>query len=92
MDSLDPQDLQRLLESAPAERDLQADARLQPGSTLGPYVIERFLGRGAMGLVLQARDPRVGRSVALKIPLLDEQRETSQRLRRLVIEGRAVRL
>ena len=34
---------------------------------LGPYRIERELGRGAMGAVLLAIDPRDGRRVALKI-------------------------
>ena len=40
---------------------------------LGRYVIERKLGRGAMGAVYLARDPRINRPVALKvIPLAKE--------------------
>ncbi|MEM9208387.1 MAG: protein kinase [Pseudomonadota bacterium] len=40
---------------------------------LGRYVIERKLGRGAMGAVYLARDPRINRAVAVKvIPLAKE--------------------
>ena len=35
-------------------------------STLGPYRIERQLGRGAMGAVYLGTDPRTGKAVALK--------------------------
>lgn len=34
--------------------------------TLGHYEIEREIGRGAMGMVYLARDPRIGRPVAIK--------------------------
>ncbi len=34
---------------------------------LGRYVIERRIGRGAMGAVYLARDPRINRPVALKV-------------------------
>ncbi|HEX7672452.1 MAG TPA: protein kinase [Polyangiaceae bacterium] len=40
---------------------------LQPGTTLGSYEIVGPLGAGAMGAVYRARDPRLGRSVAIKI-------------------------
>lgn len=34
---------------------------------IGPYEVERELGRGGMGAVFLARDPRVGRRVAIKL-------------------------
>jgi Tol biopolymer transport system component/tRNA A-37 threonylcarbamoyl transferase component Bud32 len=37
------------------------------GATLGPYVIESPLGVGGMGQVWKARDPRLNRTVAIKI-------------------------
>ncbi len=45
---------------------------------LGRYQIERELGRGAMGTVYLGRDPRIGRTVAIKTLPLSEEFESAQ--------------
>src|SRR3989475_9856143 len=40
---------------------------LAPSTRLGPYEIVAMIGAGGMGEVYRARDPRMGREVAIKI-------------------------
>ncbi len=62
---------------------------LSPGTKFGPYEIISPIGAGGMGEVYRARDPRLGRDVALKI--LPESFATDpDRLRRFEQEARAV--
>lgn len=45
---------------------------------LGRYVIERKLGRGAMGAVYLAKDPRINRPVALKVIAIEKEFEDAE--------------
>src|SRR5438034_11167943 len=40
---------------------------LEAGAKLGHYEITAMIGKGGMGEVYKARDPRVGRDVAIKV-------------------------
>jgi hypothetical protein len=55
-----------------------------PGTRIGPYEVVRQLGRGAMGIVLQARHVELNRDVALKVlaPSVAAEPEAIERFRR----------
>jgi len=62
---------------------------LATGSRLGPYQILAPLGAGGMGEVYRARDPRLGRDVAIKV-LPEAKNSDPDRSRRFEREARAV--
>src|SRR5258706_8310858 len=65
-----------------------AAPRVVPGTRIGPYEIVGWLGAGGMGDVYHARDPRLGREVAIK--LIPETFATDRsRLHRFEQEARA---
>src|SRR4026208_1685280 len=45
----------------------QAGSDVNVGSRVGPYEIVALIGKGGMGEVYRARDPRLGRDVAIKV-------------------------
>src|SRR5580700_2797456 len=61
---------------------------LASGTKLGPYEILSAVGAGGMGEVYRARDPRLGREVAIKV-LPSGAAPDSERLRRFEQEARA---
>src|SRR5215831_2391859 len=61
---------------------------MTPGQRFGPYEILDVLGAGGMGIVYRARDPRLGREVAIKtLPKIGA--EDPVRLKRFEQEAQA---
>jgi serine/threonine protein kinase/tricorn protease-like protein len=77
-------------ESPPASYNpgKEGHMRMHPGSKLGPYEMLSLLGAGGMGEVYRARDPRLGRDVAIKV-LPAERMADEGRRRRFAQEARA---
>ncbi len=49
-----------------------------PPQRMGRYIIERRIGRGAMGAVYLAKDPRINRAVALKAIAIEQEFEDEE--------------
>jgi len=59
--------------AGPSHNELSTDKISGAPQRLGRYVIQRRIGRGAMGAVYLAKDPRINRAVAVKaIPIEKE--------------------
>src|SRR3990172_9498592 len=58
------------------------------GTRLGPYELDGLIGAGGMGQVYRARDPRLGRNVAIKT-LSGAGAVDPERVRRFETEARA---
>ncbi|WP_437322114.1 tetratricopeptide repeat protein [Sorangium sp. So ce385] len=81
--------------TAPAEAALpgaEAAPDLRPGARLGRFEVIDLLGRGAMGVVVRARDPVLGRDVAIKVlgPEALGRSGNAQARARLVREAQAM--
>ena len=61
---------------------------LQAGARVGPYEIVALIGSGGMGEVYRARDPRLGRYVAIEVLPVSVSSDPD-RLRRFEHEARA---
>ncbi len=63
-----------------------------PGSRIGRFRVERLLGRGGMGVVVEAHDPDLDRRVAVKLLRVRDRATTtgSEAHERLIREARAM--
>ena len=72
----------RMLETSPSLDSLPqfdpATARSLVNGQLGRYEIDRELGKGAMGVVYLGRDPKIGRTVAIKTLALSSEFEAEE--------------
>src|SRR6516165_5230074 len=78
----------RLVGDAEARGRGGVEVTLAAGSKLGPYEILGQIGAGGMGEVYRAKDPRLGREVAIKV-LPASFSTDPDRLRRFEHEARA---
>ncbi len=72
----------RMLDTSPSIEALPqfdpATARSLVNGHLGRYEIDRELGKGAMGVVYLGRDPKIGRTVAIKTLALSSEFEAEE--------------
>jgi serine/threonine protein kinase len=65
------------------------DARLESGTSVGEYIVDRFIGAGAMGEVYSGKHPVIGKRVAIKV-LRVELASSAEAAERFIREARAV--
>lgn len=70
-------DWMKRTQGAPTGTGMPGDKNGIP-QRLGRYVIERKIGRGAMGAVYLAKDPRINRLVALKVIPIEKEFEDEE--------------
>ncbi len=80
--------IHRLEEDAPAAGPPPDADTAETPAHLGRFEVIREIGRGGFGVVYLARDPRLGREVAVKVPRA-EVLVTAEARRRFLREGRA---
>jgi serine/threonine protein kinase len=61
----------RSLDKSPPQHLASDHASQAPTKQIGHFRIEKLVGRGGMGLVFLARDTKLGRNVAVKVPRVD---------------------
>jgi tetratricopeptide (TPR) repeat protein len=61
-----------------------------PGDRVGPFLVIDLLGAGAMGVVVRAFDPRLERTLAIKVIRPDPGENAGRARARLVAEARAL--
>src|SRR5689334_9738163 len=65
-----------------------AAQRLPPSALLERYEEVRFIGEGSMGTVYRAKDPRLGRLVAIKMLKSDDPADTRRFLKEAQAQAR----